>query len=73
MDTVSPYFSQNQFMREPFDMKLNKYHLSTLLHSFVSSSKSNKSYISTSDSKIFEKDKGRPPTSHFYINKKSQY
>lgn len=70
MDTVSPYFSQNQFMREPFDMKLNKYHLSTLLQSFISSSKINKSYISTSDSKIFERDKSRPPTSHFYINKK---
>lgn len=70
LDTVSPYFSQNQFMREPFDMKLNKYHLSRLLGNFISSSKTNKSYISTSDSKVFEKDKVKPPTSHFYINKK---
>lgn len=70
IDTVSPYFSQNQFMREPFDMKLNKYHLSKLLNNFIASSKNNKSYISTSDAKIFEKDKGKPPKSHFYINKR---
>lgn len=70
IDTVRPYFSQNQFMREPFDMKLEKYHLHQLLERFVDSGKVNKREILVSDSKVFEKDKTKPPTSHFYINKK---
>lgn len=70
IDTVRPYFSQNQFMREPFDMKLEKYHLHQLLERFVESAKSNKRDILVSDSKVFAKDKTKPPTSHFYINKK---
>lgn len=70
VDTVKPYFSQNQFMREPFDMKLEKYHLHQLLERFIDSAKSNKREILISDSKIFSRDKTRPPTSHFYINKK---
>ena len=70
IDTVRPYFSQNQFMREPFDMKLEKYHLHQLLERFVDSAKVNKRDILVSDSKVFAKDKTKPPTSHFYINKK---
>jgi hypothetical protein len=72
IDTVRPYFSQNQFMREPFDMKLEKYHLHQLLERFVESAKSNKRDILISDSKVFAKDKTKPPTSHFYINKKME-
>ncbi|SMY34340.1 hypothetical protein [Photobacterium andalusiense] len=70
IDTVRPYFSQNQFMREPFDMKLEKYHLHQLLERFVNTAKINKRDILVSDSKVFAKDKTKPPTSHFYINKK---
>lgn len=70
MDTVKPYFSQNQFMREPFDMKLEKYHLHQLLDRFLNSAKVNKREILVSDSKVFSKDRTRPPTSHFFINKK---
>ncbi len=70
IDTVKPYFSQNQFMREPFDMKLEKYHLHQLLERFIDSAKINKREILVSDSKVFVKDKTKPPTSHFYINKK---
>jgi hypothetical protein len=69
-DTVKPYFSQNQFMREPFDMKLEKYHLHQLLERFIDAAKANKREILVSDSKVFAKDKAKPPTSHFYINKK---
>ena len=70
IDTIKPYFSQNQFMREPFDMKLEKYHLHQLLEHFIDSAKINKREILVSDSKVFAKDKTKPPTSHFYINKK---
>jgi hypothetical protein len=70
VDTVKPYFSQNQFMREPFDMKLEKYHLHQLLERFIDSAKINKREILVSDSKVFTKDRTKPPTSHFYINKK---
>lgn len=69
-DTVKPYFSQNQFMREPFDMKLEKYHLHQLLERFIDSAKRNKREILVSESKVFSRDKTKPPTSHFYINKK---
>ncbi len=69
-DTVKPYFSQNQFMREPFHMKLEKYHLHQLFNTFVESAKNNKREILVSDSKVFSKDRTRPPTSHFFINKK---
>lgn len=70
VDTIKPYFSQNRFMREPFDMKIEKYHLHQLLSKFIDTAKINKREILVSDSKIFEKDKLKPPTSHFYINKK---
>lgn len=69
-DTILPYFSKNMFMREPFEMKLEKFHLHQLLSTFIQSSKENKREILVSDSKVFEKDRNRPPTSHFYINKK---
>lgn len=69
-DTVLPYFSKNMFMREPFEMKLEKFHLHQLLNAFVSSAKQNKREILVSDSKIFYRDKTKPPTSHFFINKK---
>ncbi|MCD4732427.1 MAG: hypothetical protein K8R74_17630 [Bacteroidales bacterium] len=70
IDTIQPYFSKNKFMREPFEMKLEKFHLNQLLLIFVASAKANKREILISDSKVFSKDKTNPPTSHFYINKK---
>lgn len=69
VDTVQPYFSKNMFMREPFNMKLEKFHLNELLKKVVTLAKQNKKEISLSDSSIFQADKARPPTSHFYINK----
>lgn len=69
-DTIEPYFSKNIFMREPFNMKLEKFHLNMLLNEFISIAKKNKKEIVVSDSKIFEKDKTKPPTSHFYVSKK---
>lgn len=68
-DSINPYFSQNKFMREPFNIKLEKYHLKELLNTLISLSKNNKREIGTSDSKIFQADKSKPPTSHFYIDK----
>lgn len=67
-DSINPYFSQNKFMREPFNIKLEKYHLKELLQSIVNASKTNKREIPTLDSKIFQMDKDKPPTSHFYID-----
>lgn len=67
-DSISPYFSQNKFMREPFNIKLEKYHLKELLNTIVLLAKQNKKDISISESKIFQLDKERPLTSHFYIN-----
>ncbi|MDF3029364.1 MAG: hypothetical protein K0S23_3671 [Fluviicola sp.] len=68
-DSINPYFSQNKFMREPFNIKLEKYHLMELLNTLIGLSKSNKREIGLSDSKIFQEDKHKPPTSHFYIDK----
>lgn len=67
-DSINPYFSQNKFMREPFNLKLEKYHLKELLLSIISLSKTNKREIPSLDSKIFQADKDKPPTSHFYID-----
>lgn len=69
LETIQPYFSQSRFMREPFNMKLEKYHLQKILFNFLERAKTNKREIGMSDSKIFELDKARPPTSHFYVNK----
>lgn len=68
-DSINPYFSQNKFMREPFSIKLEKYHLNELLTTLIVLSKNNKREIALSDSKIFQADKSKPPTSHFYIDK----
>lgn len=68
-DTVQPYFSKNMFMREPFNMKLEKFHLNELLKKVLALSKQNKREISTSESTVFQANRSRPPTSHFYINK----
>lgn len=67
-DSIYPYFSQNKFMREPFNLKLEKYHLRELLQSIIELSKTNKREISSLDSKIFQADRDKPPTSHFYID-----
>jgi len=67
-DSINPYFSQNKFMREPFNIKLEKYHLKELLQSFINAAKNNKREIPTLESKIFQPDKEKPPTSHFYID-----
>lgn len=68
-DSINPYFSQNKFMREPFNVKLEKYHLKELLQNIINASKTNKREIPSLDSKIFQIDKDKPPTSHFYIDK----
>ncbi|WP_335989747.1 hypothetical protein [Acinetobacter bereziniae] len=73
IDSIYPYFSQNKFMREPFNVKLEKYHLLELLQNIIVTSKNNKREISILDSKVFQLDKDKPPTSHFYINKKLEY
>lgn len=67
-DSILPYFSQNKFMREPFKLKLEKYHLRELLNTIISMAKFNKKEIGTSDSKIFREDRDKPPTSHFYVD-----
>lgn len=67
-DSINPYFSKNIFMREPFNIKLEKYHLKELLQNIINSSKTNKREIPNLDSKIFQLDKEKPPTSHFYID-----
>lgn len=67
-DSILPYFSQNKFMREPFNLKLEKYHLKELLDTLISLAKQNKKEISQSDSKIFQQNKDKPFTSHFYID-----
>jgi len=67
-DSINPYFSQNKFMREPFNIKLEKYHLRELLQSIISSSKNNKREIPNLGSRIFQFDREKPPTSHFYID-----
>ena len=67
-DSILPYFSQNKFMREPFNIKLEKYHLKEFLENIIFASKSNKKEIPTLESKIFQEDKSKPPTSHFYVN-----
>jgi hypothetical protein len=54
-------------MREPFNIKLEKYHLKELLQSIVLHAKRNKKEIVKLESKIFQADKDKPPTSHFYI------
>lgn len=66
--SIYPYFSQNKFMREPFNLKLEKYHLKQLLESLIESAKMNKREIPKLDSKIFQADKSKPPTSHFYLD-----
>nr|WP_319401787.1 winged helix-turn-helix domain-containing protein [uncultured Carboxylicivirga sp.] len=66
--SIYPYFSQNKFMREPFNLKLEKYHLKQLLESLIASAKQNKREIPKLDSKIFQADKNKPLTSHFYLD-----
>lgn len=69
VDSIEPFFTQNRYMKESFREKLGKHHLKNLLDELVSEARRNKSEIMTSDSKIWEKDKRNPPTSHFFINK----
>lgn len=66
-DSINPYFSQNKFMREPFKIKLEKYHLKELLQSLIGASKNNKREIPNLDSKIFQQNREKPLTSHFYV------
>jgi DNA replication protein DnaC len=68
-DTIEVYFSQNKYMRASFNEKLEKYHLNELLIKIIKQAKFNKTEISTSDAKVFEKDKTKPLSSHFYIGK----
>ncbi|RYM30729.1 hypothetical protein ERX46_17410 [Brumimicrobium glaciale] len=69
-DTVEVFFSKNKYMRSAFSERLEKFHLNEVLNNIISKSKTNKTEISTSESKIFQADKSKPPTSHFYIDKK---
>lgn len=68
VDSIAPYFSQNKFMREPFTVKLEKYHLKDLLDEVIKNSKLNKKEIQVSESKVFSLDKEKPLSSHFYID-----
>ncbi|MFP2989109.1 hypothetical protein RAE01_21450, partial [Bacillus velezensis] len=69
VDSIEIFFTQNRYMRESFREKLGKYHLKVLLNEFITGARKNKSEIMASESKIWEKDRTNPPTSHFYINK----
>ncbi|MBB6447302.1 MarR family winged helix-turn-helix transcriptional regulator [Bacillus benzoevorans] len=69
VDSIEIFFTQNRYMRESFREKLGKYHLKVLLTEFITEARKNKSEITSSDAKIWERDRGNPPTSHFYINK----
>ena len=69
IDCIDVFFSQNKYMKESFDEKLEKYHLNELLNQIIVAAKKNKTEISTSAAKIFESDRDKPFTSHFYIDK----
>jgi DNA-binding MarR family transcriptional regulator len=68
-DTVQVYFSKNKYMRGAFSEKLEKFHLNEVINNIIGEAKLNKTEISKSDSKIFQAEKTKPPTSHFYIDK----
>ncbi|PEX49240.1 hypothetical protein COK25_24115 [Bacillus cereus] len=69
VDSIEIFFTQNRYMRESFKEKLGKYHLKVLLNEFITEARKNKSDIMASNSKIWERDRSNPPTSHFFINK----
>lgn len=69
-DTVQIYFSKNKYMRSAFSERLEKFHLNEVINKIIEQSKINKTEISKSDSKVFQADKTKPPTSHFYIDKR---
>jgi DNA-binding MarR family transcriptional regulator len=69
IDSIDPFFSQNLYMKESFNEKLGKLHLRTLLNNMIAAARKNKTEIGLSDSKIWQKDRTNPPTSHFYIKK----
>lgn len=69
LDTIKVYFSQNKYMREAFSEKLEKFHLNEVLNNIIELSKNNKTEIGQSESKVFQADKSKPPTSHFYVEK----
>ncbi|MQR93632.1 MarR family transcriptional regulator [Fictibacillus phosphorivorans] len=69
INSIETFFTQNRYMRESFREKLGKYHLKNLLNVVIQEGRKNKSEIMASDSKIWEKDRSNPPTSHFFINK----
>ncbi|MGG0940762.1 winged helix-turn-helix domain-containing protein [Bacillus subtilis] len=68
-DSIETFFTQNRYMRESFNEKLSKFHLNNLLKEMIAEARKNKSAIRMSDSKIWQKDRSNPPTSHFYISK----
>jgi len=68
-DSIEVFFSQNKYMKESFNEKLEKYHLNELLNKIIELSKNNKAEIRNTDSKIFANERSRPLTSHFYIRK----
>jgi hypothetical protein len=59
-------------MKESFDEKLEKYHLNELLNQIIKMSKKNKTEIPSLNSKVFESEKSRPVTSHFYVKKEME-
>lgn len=67
-DSILPYFSKNKFIREPFDIKLEKYHLKEILDKVIKEAKQNKREISISSSKIFQENREKPLSSHFFID-----
>jgi len=73
VNSIEVFFSANKYMKEAFNEKLERYHLNELLNRTIAAVKKNKTEIPTLDSKIFRPDKGRPPTSHFYIEKELEF
>ncbi|WP_410508399.1 hypothetical protein RSJ42_16845 [Methanosarcina hadiensis] len=71
-DSLEVFFSQNKYMKESFDEKLEKYHLNELLNQIIKMSKKNKTEIPSLNSKVFESEKSRPVTSHFYVKKEME-
>ena len=69
VNSIEVFFSANKYMKETFNEKLERYHLNEILNGIIAVAKKNKTEIPKLDSKVFRPDKGRPPTSHFYIEK----
>lgn len=73
VNSIEVFFSQNKYMKESFDEKLEKYHLNELLNQIIAAAKENKTEITTLTSAIFSAHKDKPVTSHFFIDKQFEF